>query len=112
MKTAGFLTGDLNVDTGDGVVTHHKDVPAAPQRDRAGDPRASARSGAAFEVARRLLCSYRSHLGGRFKSGLAKVSTVDTAGVRIMKYGLAWLVGIPLPLIALWFFVNHSGCGY
>lgn len=29
-----------------------------------------------------------------------------------MKYGLAWLVGVPLPLIALWFFLNHSGCGY
>lgn len=29
-----------------------------------------------------------------------------------MKYGLAWLVGIPLPIIALWFFFSHSGCGY
>jgi hypothetical protein len=28
-----------------------------------------------------------------------------------MKYGFAWLVGIPLPLIALWFFANQAGCG-
>lgn len=28
-----------------------------------------------------------------------------------MKYGLAWLVGIPLPLIALWFFASQAGCG-
>lgn len=29
-----------------------------------------------------------------------------------MKYALAWIVGIPLPLIALWFLVSHSGCGF
>jgi hypothetical protein len=29
-----------------------------------------------------------------------------------MKYGLAWLVGIPIPLILLWFFANQAGCGF
>jgi hypothetical protein len=28
-----------------------------------------------------------------------------------MKYGLAWLIGIPIPLILLWFFANQVGCG-
>jgi len=28
-----------------------------------------------------------------------------------MKYGLGWLIGIPLPLIAIWFFANQAGCG-
>jgi len=29
-----------------------------------------------------------------------------------MKYGLAWLIGIPIPLILLWFFANQAGCGF
>jgi hypothetical protein len=29
-----------------------------------------------------------------------------------MKYGLAWLVGVPIPLILLWFFANQAGCGF
>jgi hypothetical protein len=28
-----------------------------------------------------------------------------------VKYGLGWLIGIPLPLIALWFLANQAGCG-
>jgi hypothetical protein len=28
-----------------------------------------------------------------------------------VKYGLAWLIGIPVPLILLWFIANQSGCG-
>lgn len=28
-----------------------------------------------------------------------------------MKYGIAWLVGVPLPLVALWFIANQMGCG-
>lgn len=29
-----------------------------------------------------------------------------------MKYGLAWLVGIPIPLILLWLVANQMGCGF
>jgi hypothetical protein len=28
-----------------------------------------------------------------------------------MKYGVAWLLGVPVSLIALWFFANQLGCG-
>jgi hypothetical protein len=28
-----------------------------------------------------------------------------------VKYGLAWLVGVPIPLILLWFIANQMGCG-
>jgi hypothetical protein len=28
-----------------------------------------------------------------------------------VKYGLAWLIGIPIPLIVVWFFANQAGCG-
>ena len=28
-----------------------------------------------------------------------------------MKYGLGWLIGIPIPIIALWFLANQAGCG-
>jgi hypothetical protein len=30
----------------------------------------------------------------------------------IVKYGLGWLIGIPLPIIALWFIANQAGCGF
>jgi hypothetical protein len=29
-----------------------------------------------------------------------------------VKYGLAWLIGIPIPLIAIWFLANQAGCGF
>lgn len=29
-----------------------------------------------------------------------------------MKYGLAWLIGIPIPLILVWFLANQAGCGF
>lgn len=29
-----------------------------------------------------------------------------------MKYGLAWLVGVPTSVILLWFFANQVGCGF
>jgi hypothetical protein len=29
-----------------------------------------------------------------------------------MKYGVAWLLGVPVSLIALWFFANQLGCGF
>lgn len=29
-----------------------------------------------------------------------------------MKYGLAWLIGIPVPIILVWFFANQAGCGF
>jgi hypothetical protein len=29
-----------------------------------------------------------------------------------VKYGLAWLIGIPLPIIAVWFLANQAGCGF
>lgn len=28
-----------------------------------------------------------------------------------MKYGIAWLLGIPFSLVALWFVANQAGCG-
>lgn len=28
-----------------------------------------------------------------------------------MKYGVAWLLGVPFSLIALWFLANQMGCG-
>jgi hypothetical protein len=30
----------------------------------------------------------------------------------VMKYGVAWLLGVPVSLIALWFVVNQMGCGF
>ncbi len=29
-----------------------------------------------------------------------------------MKYGVAWLLGVPLSLIVLWFAANQVGCGF
>jgi hypothetical protein len=29
-----------------------------------------------------------------------------------VKYGLGWLIGIPIPIIALWFLANQAGCGF
>jgi hypothetical protein len=29
-----------------------------------------------------------------------------------MKYGVAWLVGVPTSIILLWFVVNQVGCGF
>ncbi len=29
-----------------------------------------------------------------------------------MKYIGAWLMGVPISLIALWFLANQIGCGY
>lgn len=29
-----------------------------------------------------------------------------------MKYGIAWLLGVPVSLIALWMVVNMMGCGF
>lgn len=28
-----------------------------------------------------------------------------------MKYGIAWLLGVPFSLIVLWFLANQVGCG-
>jgi hypothetical protein len=28
-----------------------------------------------------------------------------------MKYGLAWLLGVPFFLVFLWFLMNQVGCG-
>jgi hypothetical protein len=28
-----------------------------------------------------------------------------------MKYGIAWLLGVPVSLVALWFVANQMGCG-
>ncbi len=28
-----------------------------------------------------------------------------------MKYGVAWLLGVPFSLVALWFVLNQVGCG-
>jgi hypothetical protein len=29
-----------------------------------------------------------------------------------MKYGVAWLLGVPVSIIALWFVANQMGCGF
>jgi hypothetical protein len=29
-----------------------------------------------------------------------------------MKYGIAWLLGVPGALIVLWFVANQMGCGF
>ena len=29
-----------------------------------------------------------------------------------MKYGIAWLLGVPGSLILLWFLANQAGCGF
>jgi hypothetical protein len=28
-----------------------------------------------------------------------------------MKYGIAWLLGVPFSVIVLWFLANQMGCG-
>lgn len=28
-----------------------------------------------------------------------------------MKYGIAWLLGVPVSIIGLWFIANQMGCG-
>jgi hypothetical protein len=28
-----------------------------------------------------------------------------------MKYGIAYLLGVPFSVIVLWFFANQAGCG-
>jgi hypothetical protein len=28
-----------------------------------------------------------------------------------MKYGVAWMLGVPTSLIVLWFLANQMGCG-
>jgi hypothetical protein len=28
-----------------------------------------------------------------------------------MKYGVAWLLGVPVTIVALWFVANQMGCG-
>ena len=29
-----------------------------------------------------------------------------------MKYGVAWLLGVPFSLIVVWFIANQMGCGF
>jgi hypothetical protein len=29
----------------------------------------------------------------------------------LMKYGVAWLLGVPTSIIVLWFLANQMGCG-
>ena len=29
----------------------------------------------------------------------------------VMKYGVAWLLGVPISLVAVWFVLNQVGCG-
>ncbi len=29
-----------------------------------------------------------------------------------MKYGVAWMLGVPFSLIVLWFAANQVGCGF
>lgn len=44
-------------------------------------------------------------MGGRHEPARGLLWFV--AGGFIMKYGIAWLVGIPPVLIAIWFLANH-----
>jgi hypothetical protein len=29
-----------------------------------------------------------------------------------MKYGVAWLLGVPFSIVVLWFAANQMGCGF
>ena len=29
-----------------------------------------------------------------------------------MKYGVAWMLGVPGSLVSLWFIANQMGCGF
>jgi len=29
-----------------------------------------------------------------------------------MKYGIAWLLGVPFSIVVLWFAANQMGCGF
>ena len=42
---------------------------------------------------------------------LAFVLLCDDAEV-VMRYVAAWILGVPVSLIALWFVVGHMGCGH
>jgi hypothetical protein len=41
-----------------------------------------------------------------------QVAEGDVREITIMKYGVAWLLGVPVSIIALWFVVNQMGCGF
>jgi hypothetical protein len=41
-----------------------------------------------------------------------KAITELSVGEAEMKYGVAWLLGVPVSIIALWFVVNQMGCGF
>ena len=43
------------------------------------------------------------HQGQRHANGRREVDAV--------KYGLAWLLGVPFSLVFLWFLMNQVGCG-
>jgi hypothetical protein len=59
----------------------------------------------------RTVCIVRGHVGSRrFTTkvrGIACVRTSNTETRLIMKYGIAWLIGIPPVLIVGWFLLNH-----
>ena len=42
---------------------------------------------------------------------LALVLLRDVTEV-VMRYIAAWILGVPVSLIALWFVVSHVGCGH
>jgi len=40
-----------------------------------------------------------------------QITELFTEGRWVMKYGIAWLLGVPVSIVALWFVANQMGCG-
>ena len=36
--------------------------------------------------------------------------SIDAGGIR-MRYIVAWLLGVPLSIIVIWYLVGHAACG-
>jgi len=41
-----------------------------------------------------------------------RIALAEREEITVMKYGAAWLLGVPVSIIALWFVVNQMGCGF
>jgi hypothetical protein len=55
-----------------------------------------------------------SKVGSLFGGTLVALNTYRFVNCEedIMKYGVAWLLGVPGSLIVLWFVANQMGCGF
>jgi len=43
--------------------------------------------------------------------GVARHLLLKTVGGFDMRYIVAWMLGVPFSVIALWYIVGHSACG-